>query len=159
MDEEELEKIKENLKNAEFNNDKEDMEEMEEEDDKFKVVDYSVLHKEKEEEEEPEEEEEETSEDQEEEIEEPETKKEVEISIEDKYPVEKKGINKTVIILSAVIVVLLVVIGIFAIPKLAGNSSKDNESYDDEGKITNPKIDVAKGKSSFINDNYLYVNY
>jgi len=149
MDDEELEKIKENLEKAEFNNDEEDLEEM---DEGFKRVNSVSFHKEEEQEEEKNEEEQEEIE----EDEEPEESRE-----EDSF-VEKKSSNKTTIILCAIIAILVIIICILFVPKLFGGSSKGkggNESYDDEGKVTNPTIDIAKGKSSFINDNYLYVNY
>ena len=148
MDDEELEKIKENLKKAEFNNDEEDLEEMDEE---FRSVDSVSFHEKKKKEDDAEQEELE-------EIKEYEKPRK-----EDSFD-EKKGSNKATIILCVIIAILLIIICILFIPKLFSNSSGGkgkggNESYDDEGKITNPIIDVSKGKSSFINDNYLYVNY
>ena len=160
MDDEELEKIKENLEKVEFNNDKEDLEEM---DGEFRRVDHVAFHEEKEVEEETlDDVKEEEKEDLEEEEPELVDNNKIEKPSENDFIVEKKEINKTVIILGVIIAILLIIISIFVVPKLFGNSKgggSGNESYEDEGKITNPKIDVAKGKSSFINDNYLYVNY
>lgn len=161
MDDEELEKIKENLEKAEFNNDEEDLKEM---GGGFKRVDHVSFREEKKEEVE------EDEDDEEEELEEEEQykpkekveKKKIESSKEEDSFGEKKGINKTTIILCAIIGILLVVICILFIPKITKGSSHGkggDDSYDDEGKITNPTIDISKGKSSFINDNYLYVNY
>ena len=164
MDDEELEKIKENLEKAEFNNDEEDLKEI---GDGFRRVDHVSFREEKKEEEV---EEDADNEEEEEELEEEEQykpkegveKKKIESSKDEDSFEEKEGINKTTIILCAIIVVLLIIICILFIPKLFGGSSKSkggDDSYDDEGKITNPTIDISKGKSSFINDNYLYVNY
>lgn len=164
MNDEELEKIKENLENAEFNNDEEDLEEM---GDGFKRVESVSLNGKKTKEEIKEEVDEEESEDEEEK--ETFEEKEFNNEVEDNEKIqksnsleEKEGSNKTTIILISIIVILVIAICILFVPKLFSGSSKGsggNESYDDEGKITNPIIDVAKGKSSFINDNYLYVNY
>ena len=156
MDDEELEKIKENLEHAEFNNDEEDREEIV---NGFKRVDHVSFHEEKKEdnkqEEEPEVEEDDEEEDSIEETEDEDTN-------EEDYSKDNKGSNKTTIILCVIIAILLIIICILFVPKLFSGSSKSKggtDSYDDEGKVTNPTIDISKGKSSFINDNYLYVNY
>lgn len=151
MDDEELEKIKENLENAEFNNDEEDLEEM---GDGFKRVDHVSFREEKKEDN-KQEEEKEVEEDEEED-------KEIEEIDEKDSSEDNKGSNKTTIILCIIIAILVIIICVLFVPKLFSGSSKSkggNESYDDEGKVTNPTIDISKGKSSFINDNYLYVNY
>ena len=158
MDEEELEKendnleeddlaeLQEKIEHMEFNNEEEDQEIMDDEDN-FEPK---------------------TQRKDEEEYKEVEDKTEEETigkHADDSF-VDNKGINKIVIVLCVVIVLLVVVIGFLVFPKVIKKSSNsssggstDNETYEDEGKPTTPKIDIAKGKSSFINDNHLFVSY
>ena len=158
MDEEELEKendnleeddlaeLQEKIEHMEFNNEEEDQEVMDDEDN----FEPKTPRKDGEDDEEVEDKTEEET---------------IGKHADDSF-VDNKGINKIVIVLCVVIVLLVVVIGFLVFPKVIKKSSNsssggsfDNEIYEDEGKPTTPKIDIAKGKSSFINDNHLFVSY
>ena len=159
MDEEELEKendnleeddlaeLQEKIEHMEFNNEEEDQEVMDDEDN----FEPKTPRKDGEDDEEVEDKTEEET---------------IGKHADDESFVDNKGVNKIVIVLCVVIVLLIVVIGFLVFPKVikkGSNSSSggsfDNETYEDEGKPTTPMIDIAKGKSSFINDNHLFVNY
>lgn len=138
MDDDELDKIREKLENVEFNNEDEDQEIMEDEDN----YDIKINS---------------NSKKQDEEIE--------ELDIYEESSMEKKTVNKTTIILCFIIVILVIIIVFLLVPKIMGKESiipsnnSSEENYDEEGKPTTTVIDITKGKSSFINDNHLFVNY
>ena len=88
-----------------------------------------------------------------------------ELDIDEESSMEKKTVNKTTVILCFIIVILVIIIVFLLVPKIMGKESiipsnnSSEENYDDEGKPTTTVIDITKGKSSFINDNHLFVNY
>lgn len=138
MDDEELDEIREKLENVEFNNEDEDQEIMDDEDNyEVKISSSSKKHDEE---------------------------TEVMDRNDDSF-LEKKSINKTTLLLCFIIVILVIVIAFLVIPRIMGKGSitpsnhSSEENYDDEGKPTTTVIDITKGKSSFINDNHLFVNY
>ena len=138
MDDDELDKIREKLENVEFNNEDEDQEIMEDEDNYDIKINAN-------------------SKKQDEEIE--------VLDIDEESSKEKKTVNKTTIVLCFIIVILAIIIVFLLVPKIMGKESiipsnnSSEENYDDEGKPTTTVIDITKGKSSFINDNHLFVNY
>ena len=138
MDDDELDKIREKLENVEFNNEDEDQEIMEDEDN----YDIKINSNSKKQDEETE-----------------------ELDIDEESSMEKKTVNKTTVILCFIIVILVIIIVFLLVPKIMGKESiipsnnSSEENYDDEGKPTTTVIDITKGKSSFINDNHLFVNY
>ena len=138
MDDDELDKIREKLENVEFNNEDEDQEIMEDEDN----YDIKINSNSKKQDEETE-----------------------ELDIDEESSMEKKTVNKTTIVLCFIIVILVIIIVFLLVPKIMGKESiipsnnSSEENYDDEGKPTTTVIDITKGKSSFINDNHLFVNY
>lgn len=138
MDDDELDKIREKLENVEFNNEDEDQEIMEDEDN----YDIKINSNSKKQDEETE-----------------------ELDIYEESSMEKKTVNKTTVILCFIIVILVIIIVFLLVPKIMGKESiipsnnSSEENYDDEGKPTTTVIDITKGKSSFINDNHLFVNY
>lgn len=138
MDDDELDKIREKLENVEFNNEDEDQEIMEDEDN----YDIKINTNSKKQDEETE-----------------------ELDIYEESSMEKKTVNKTTIILCFIIVILVIIIVFLLVPKIMGKESiipsnnSSEENYDEEGKPTTTVIDITKGKSSFINDNHLFVNY
>ena len=138
MDDDELDKIREKLESVEFNNEDEDQEIMEDEDNyDIKINSNSKKQDEKTE----------------------------ELDIYEESSMEKKTVNKTTVILCFIIVILVIIIVFLLVPKIMGKESiipsnnSSEENYDDEGKPTTTVIDITKGKSSFINDNHLFVNY
>ena len=138
MDDDELDKIREKLENVEFNNEDEDQEIMEDEDN----YDIKINANSKKPDEEIE-----------------------GLDIDEESSKEKKTVNKTTVILCFIIVILVIIIVFLLVPKIMGKESiipsnnSSEENYDDEGKPTTTVIDITKGKSSFINDNHLFVNY
>ncbi len=143
MDDEELDEVKEKLENMEFNNDEEDLAEIEA---NLKNVEFN-------------------NEDEDQEILDDDDNFKKKISSYDDDSFAKD--NHTIFyILIFIIILLVIIIGILVIPKLFKNSNNTNngsvsdlETYEDEGKPTTTKIDIAKGSSSFINDSHLFVNY
>ena len=147
LEEDDLAELQEKIEHMEFNNEEEDQEVMDDEDN----FEPKTPRKDGEEYKEVEDKTEEET---------------IGKHADDESFVDNKGVNKIVIVLCVVIVLLIVVIGFLVFPKVikkGSNSSSggsfDNETYEDEGKPTTPMIDIAKGKSSFINDNHLFVNY
>ena len=147
LEEDDLAELQEKIEHMEFNNEEEDQEVMDDEDN----FEPKTPRKDGEDDEEVEDKTEEET---------------IGKHADDESFVDNKGVNKIVIVLCVVIVLLIVVIGFLVFPKVikkGSNSSSggsfDNETYEDEGKPTTPMIDIAKGKSSFINDNHLFVNY
>lgn len=146
-----IEEVKERLEQMEFNNEEEDQEVIEESDEE-EDEEEEVVEGKKEVEEEPAEEKKEE-------------KKEI---AKDFVADDEKKSNKIIIILGCVIaLLLLIVIILLVLPKGNGknNNSKGSGSSEsssgtpitDDEKPTVSKIDIAKGDSYFINDNYLYV--
>ena len=137
-DEDDLLQIRERLENVEFNNEEEDQEVLED-DDNYEVK-ISPIEK----------------------------KEEGELEILDidsnSSVLEKKG-NKIIILLCIIIVILIIIIGFLLLSKVIGKGSiipsnhSSEETFEDEGKPTTPIIPISEGKSSFINDNHLFVNY